>query len=81
MKRQDSRKIKFDLISNAKDSLIHAVNHLTNPAGQTDGDFKIAIKDMYHVIELLLKEKLRQIHPAFIWTNIDKYPSDDTVTV
>jgi hypothetical protein len=73
--------IKFDMISNAKDSLRHAVDHLTSPDGINESDIKIAIREVYHVIELLLKEKLRQIHPAFVWQDIDKYPSKDANTV
>lgn len=75
------RPIKYDLISNAKDSLIHAVEHLTNPDGVKAGDLKRAIRDVSHVIELLLKEKLRRIHPAFMWQNIDKYPLKESNTV
>lgn len=76
-----TRTIKYDLISNAKDSLTHAVEHLTNPDGVNDADLKRAICDVFHVIELLLKEKLRRIHPAFIWQDIDKYTSQDVHTV
>ncbi len=68
--------IKFDLISNAKDSLNHAVEHLTNPEGIKAGDLKRAIKDVAHAIELLLKERLRRVHPAFMWQDVDKYPSN-----
>lgn len=68
--------IKFDLINNAKDSLNHVVEHLTNAEGASPGDLKRAIKDVAHAIELLLKERLRRVHPAFIWQDVDKYPSD-----
>jgi len=53
--------IKFDLINNAKDSLHHAVEHLTDPDGIQGSDLKIAIRDIGHVIELLLKR-----HHAFV---------------
>jgi len=72
---------KFDLIENAKDSLRHAIEHLTNIDGVQAGDLKRSIRDVAHVIELLLKERLRRIHPAFIWQNIDKYPSSMANTV
>lgn len=74
--------IKFDLINNAKDSLHHAIEHLTDPDGIRGRDLKIAIRDIAHVIELLLKEKLRRIHPAFIYQDIDKYqlPEASTIT-
>jgi hypothetical protein len=53
--------IKFDLINNAKDSLNHAVEHLTNSDGVKAGDLKRAIRDVAHAIELLLKERLQGI--------------------
>lgn len=73
--------VKFDLINNAKDSLNHAVEHLTNPDGVKAGDLKRAIRDVAHAIELLLKERLRRVHPAFIWQDVDKYPSKEAFTV
>ena len=63
--------MKFDLLTNAKDSLQHAVEHITE-SHVTSSDFKRAILDVFHVVELLLKEKLKRINPAFIWNNIDK---------
>jgi len=68
-------KQKFDLIENAKDSLSHAVEHLTKKEKLTASDLKRAILDVTHVVELILKERLRRIHPAFIWEHVDKYPS------
>lgn len=73
--------VKFDLINNAKDSLGHAVEHLTNEDKVDAGDLKRAIRDVAHVIELLLKERLRRVHPAFIWQDVDKYPSSTAYTV
>ncbi len=32
-------------------------------------------------MELLFKERLRQIHPAFVFNNVDKYPSNEAFTV
>ena len=82
MKKTTAEKsIKFDLINNAKSSLRHAVEHLTNPDGVKEDDLKFAIRDVAHVVELLLKERLRHIHPAFIWQNVDKFPSSDAHTV
>ncbi|MGY3929515.1 Uncharacterised protein [Aeromonas encheleia] len=72
---------KFNLIENANDSLEHAIKHM-GPIDQNGvGDWKRIIVDFSHVIELLFKEKLRQIHPAFVFDNIDKYPSKDAFTV
>ena len=67
--------MKFNLIENAKDSLAHAVEHLTGSEKPAPSDLKRAILDVAHVVELLLKERVRRIHRAFIWENIDKYPS------
>ena len=75
------KKHKFDLIENAKDSLSHAVEHLTKKKKLTASDLKRVILDVAHVVELILKERIRRIHPAFIWENIDKYPSSTAQTV
>ena len=72
---------KFNLIENAQDSLKHALEHI-GPVQKNDaGDWKRIIVDCAHVIELLFKERLRQVHPAFVFENIDKYPSPDAFTV
>ena len=42
---------------------------------------KHAITDAAHSIELLLKERLRQVHPAFVWEKVDEYPKLDKRTV
>jgi hypothetical protein len=76
-----SKKIVFDLMANAKDSLAHAVSHLTDGDAASAGRWKIAIREVAHVIELLLKEKLRRAHPALIWVKVDDYPSLDARTV
>lgn len=76
-----SQKFKFDLIENAKDSLAHAVEHLTGTEEPTAGDLKRVILDVAHVVELILKERIRRIHPAFIWTKVDKYPSPVAHTI
>lgn len=71
--------INYNLLENAEDSLKHAVEHLTGDK-ITNSDYKRAILDVSHVVELLLKERLRRIHPSFIWENIDKYPSVEAMT-
>ena len=74
--------IKFDLITNAKDSLRHAVQLLAwDGSPPSSATFKQAILSVAHCAELLLKERLRLIHPAFVWQNIDKYPQLDARTV
>ncbi|MGL6365629.1 hypothetical protein ACSZMZ_07205 [Aeromonas veronii] len=72
---------KFNLIENANDSLEHAIKHMGPIEQNSIGDWKRIIVDFSHVVELLFKEKLRQIHPAFVLDNIDKYPSNDAFTV
>jgi hypothetical protein len=79
-----AKSIKFDLINNAKDSLRRAVAVLAwRDIESTDARFKQAILNVAHCAELLLKERLRQVNPAFVWEDIDKYPglSARTVTV
>ena len=73
--------IKFNLLENAKSSLHHAVSHLTNEDEITTADYKYAILDIAHSIELLFKEKLKRVHPAFMWKNIDRYPDKKEYTV
>ena len=74
---------KFDLIGNALDSLLHAVKHLTGAEGNhgSPGDLKRAVRDTVHAIELLLKERLRRVHPALIWVKVDDYGREDANTV
>lgn len=73
---------KLTLVENALDSLEHAISHLNAlPKAPTAGTFKRIILDLSHVAELLFKERLRQIHPAFILSDVDKYPSATAHTV
>lgn len=72
---------KFNLIENASDSLEHALRHMGPIEENGLGNWKRIIVDLAHVVELLFKEKLRQINPAFVFTNIDKYPSQSQHTV
>jgi hypothetical protein len=76
------RKVEFDLLSNAVDSLHHAIDHLA-PLGDepTGADYKRAILDVAHSVELLLKERLQREHPALIWKNVERYASLDAPTV
>lgn len=73
--------LKLNLIENALDSLEHAIDHLTAKSELTASDYKRVIVDLAHVAELLFKERLRMIHPAFILSNVDKYPSTSAHTV
>lgn len=72
---------KFSLIENALDSLEHAIVHLNEPNGLKKGDYKRVILDLSHVAELLFKERLRMVHPAFVLSNVDKYPSTTAHTI
>lgn len=76
-----NKTIKYDLIQNAKESLSHAIEHLISDSEPRPSDIKRAILDVTHVVELILKERLRRVHPAFIFENIDKYPSAEGITV
>ncbi len=74
--------IEFDLLSNAKDSVRQAVELLAfKDIGSDHARLKHAITAAAHCIELLLKERLRRINPAFVWENVDKYPSLEARTV
>jgi Zn finger protein HypA/HybF involved in hydrogenase expression len=72
---------KFNLTENAKDSLLHAIDHMGPVDSNTPGDWKRIIVDLAHVLELLFKERLLQIHPAFVFKDVDKYPSSNAFTV
>ncbi len=73
--------MKFNLIENAKDSLEHSIEHLVKGDGSRVGNLKRVILDLSHTVELILKERLVRVHPAFAYSNIDKYPSKDAYTV
>ena len=75
-------KIQFDLLANARDSLRQAVELLAwKDIGSDHARLKHAITNAAHSIELLLKERLRQVNPALVWENVDKYPSLEARTV
>lgn len=76
------KSIEFDLINNAKDSLRQAVELIaTREIGSDHARLKHAITASAHCVELLLKERLRRINAAFVWENVDKYPSLKARTV
>lgn len=75
-------KVEFDLMSNAIDSIERAMELVA--WGDEQGDarrLKQAVQAVAHGIELLLKERLRRIHPVLLWENVDKYPSLTSRTV
>ena len=76
------KNIEFDLLNNAKDSIRQAVELLAfKDIGSNHERLKHAITSSAHCIELLLKERLRLINPAFVWENVDRYPSLEANTV
>jgi hypothetical protein len=77
-----SMKIEFDLLRNASDSIDRAVELIA--WGDQQGEarrLKQAVQAVAHGIELLLKERLRRVHPSLIWENVDRYPSLSARTV
>ena len=72
---------KFDLIENAADSLVHAIAHIAPVEKGGISDWKRVVRDLAHVIELLFKERLRAVHPAFVFAKVDQYPSAGAYTV
>jgi hypothetical protein len=74
--------IEFNLIGNAQDSLEYAIDLLAYDFELTPSiKFKRAIQSISHGIELVLKERLRRIHPSLVWENVEKYPNLDSRTV
>lgn len=74
--------IQFDLLTNATDSISYAIELLAWPDIRNDERrMKQAILSISQGVELLLKERLRRVHPAFLFEDIDKFPSLDARTV
>lgn len=80
-------KIKFNLLGNAIDSIERGIELIAWKAESGDarrGDarrLKQAVLSVAHGVELLLKERLRRVHPVLIWENVDKFPSLSARTV
>ena len=65
--------IQFDLLANARDSLTRAVELVAWKDIQSeDVRLKHAITNAAHSIELLLKERLKRVHPELVWEGVDK---------
>ena len=65
-----------------KTSLSHAVELLAWKDVRSDHTrLKHAISNSAHSIELLLKERLRRVHPAFVWEKVDQFPNLGARTV
>lgn len=74
------KRFSYDILTNAKDSLTHAISHIRED-GDSPSKWKIAIREVSHVIELLLKERLHREHPAFIWVRVEDLNNDEARTV
>lgn len=78
----NKQEIEFTLIQNAIDSIERAVDLLAwKDVSKDSSRLKQAILLTAHATELLLKERLRRIHPSLIWEDVDKYPRLDARTV
>jgi hypothetical protein len=78
----NTKDIEFTLIQNALDSVKRGVELLAWKEVSDEGSrLKQAIQHIAHAVELLLKERLRRIHPSLIWEDVDKYPRLDARTV
>ncbi|MGB7816077.1 MAG: hypothetical protein WBL28_06985 [Methylotenera sp.] len=76
------RKIEFDLLENAIDSISRTIELLAWRDEPDDAKrLKQAVLSIAHGVELLLKERLRKVHPVLIWENVDKFPSLSARTV
>lgn len=74
--------ITFNLVENATDSFAQAVDLFVLDSSPFEpSQLKRSILAAAHCVELLLKERLRRVHPAFIWENVDRYPNLDARTV
>ncbi|MCP4552896.1 MAG: hypothetical protein GY834_12835 [Bacteroidetes bacterium] len=52
--------------------MTYAIEQIGPVNKNSTGDWKRIIVDLAHVVELLVKEKLRRVHPAFVFNNADK---------
>ena len=68
----NSKQIRFDLLTNATDSLRQAVELMAwKEVGHEHAPLKHAISHAAHAFELLLKERLRRTNAALSWENVD----------
>lgn len=82
MKDAKQPDISFELVENAVDSVSHAIELMAWKDIENEGSrYKQAILSVAHGVELLLKERLRRVHPSLVWENVDHYPKLDARTV
>lgn len=71
--------MEYGLIENALHSLSEAAQYYNDTDEETQPDkYKFSILLAAHCAELLLKEILRRVHPAFIYADVDKYSPEET---
>ncbi len=68
-----------DIFENGIDSLHIGIRYFLY--GEFETAHKHAILNVFHSIELFLKEKLSKVHPILIYKNIDKPINNDSLTV
>jgi hypothetical protein len=68
------------LLDNAIDSLQHGVAHYL-VRDESPTAIKHAVLNIYHGIELFLKERLARVHPLLIYRDIDKRVTADSQTI
>lgn len=68
-----------EILENALDSLRMGLKHYLDSKLETSD--KWAILELFHSIELLLKQRLYEEHPLLIYRNVDKPVTDDAQTV
>lgn len=74
--------LSFNLLQNAVDSILQAIEVLVWPDSRSNSTrLKQALLSITHGIELLLKERLKRIHPSFIWEDVDRFPSIEARTI
>ena len=71
---KDKSVLKLSLLENAFDFLNCSLDFFVRARNQdSQKEWKFAILNIVHAIELLLKERLRREHELLIYANIDKY--------
>jgi len=82
MTKIEKSKIAFNLFGNAADSIQHVIELISYKTPEDEARrHKQIILFLAHGLELLLKQRLRMIHPSLVWENIDKAPNLDARTV
>jgi len=66
-----SKTHRLDLLNNSISYFREAVSHAQQDPAETN-DWKFAILHAVQAMELAFKERLRRIHPAFIYESVDK---------